>query len=295
LNHLDWVISPGTGDSFAVPSCATAAPPDRHATRPMAPGSRTTVRNLAADADATLEDRSGTSSRTSTGAHSSSPSQDPEHRIHTTLLGFGKPCPVSDLFGAGGRALPGRLTLPEPWIGNLTTALASPTISTPRSTPTNSNCVASAPTTPMCPADDRTRDRLGAGPPIAANLGDIARFPSPTKLCGHSGPCPRCTSPTARPARPAGQERPTTAALGPDRQQPLAPARPYQRSGRLTTSPELGQPQSPTDLLLPTRRRSRDEHHSPARQPLVPPLTTGPSSQRTLCGLSRIFAGCADP
>jgi hypothetical protein len=36
----------------------------------MAPGSRTTVRNLAADADLTLEDRSGTSSI--------SPSQDPE-------------------------------------------------------------------------------------------------------------------------------------------------------------------------------------------------------------------------
>jgi hypothetical protein len=36
------------------------------------------VRNLAADADVTLEDRSGTSSRTSTAAHSFSPSQDPE-------------------------------------------------------------------------------------------------------------------------------------------------------------------------------------------------------------------------
>jgi hypothetical protein len=36
------------------------------------------VRNLAAGADGTLEDRSGTSSRTSTAAHSFSPSQDPE-------------------------------------------------------------------------------------------------------------------------------------------------------------------------------------------------------------------------
>ena len=36
------------------------------------------MRNLAAGADGTLEDRSGTSSRTSTAAHSSSPSQDPE-------------------------------------------------------------------------------------------------------------------------------------------------------------------------------------------------------------------------
>jgi hypothetical protein len=44
----------------------------------MAPGSRTIVRNLAADADLTLEDRSGTSSRTSTAAHGFSPSHDPE-------------------------------------------------------------------------------------------------------------------------------------------------------------------------------------------------------------------------
>jgi transposase len=44
--------------------------------------------------------------------------------IHATLLAFGKPCPVSDLFGAGGRALLARLALPELWIGNLTAALA---------------------------------------------------------------------------------------------------------------------------------------------------------------------------
>jgi hypothetical protein len=36
------------------------------------------VRNLAADADVTLEDRSDTSLGTSTAAHSFSPSQDPE-------------------------------------------------------------------------------------------------------------------------------------------------------------------------------------------------------------------------
>jgi transposase len=47
-----------------------------------------------------------------------------KNRIHATLLAFGKPCPVSDLFGAGGRALLARLTLPEPWISNVTAALA---------------------------------------------------------------------------------------------------------------------------------------------------------------------------
>jgi hypothetical protein len=33
MNHLQWVISPGRGDSFADPSCATAAPCGRHATK----------------------------------------------------------------------------------------------------------------------------------------------------------------------------------------------------------------------------------------------------------------------
>ena len=38
-----------------------------------------------------------------------------KNRIHATLLAFGHPCPVSDLFGVGGRELLGRLELPEPW------------------------------------------------------------------------------------------------------------------------------------------------------------------------------------
>src|SRR4029453_18566965 len=37
-----------------------------------------------------------------------------KNRIHATLLAFGRPCPVSDLFGAGGRQLLDRLGLPRP-------------------------------------------------------------------------------------------------------------------------------------------------------------------------------------
>jgi hypothetical protein len=36
------------------------------------------------------------------------------------------------------------------------------------------------------------------GYPIAAELGDIARFPSPRKLCGDTGLCPGSTSPSGR-------------------------------------------------------------------------------------------------
>ena len=46
-----------------------------------------------------------------------------KNRIHATLLAFGHPCPVSDLFGAGGRELLGRLELPEPWAGDVTAAV----------------------------------------------------------------------------------------------------------------------------------------------------------------------------
>ena len=38
-----------------------------------------------------------------------------KNRIHATLLAFGHPCPVSDLFGTSGRELLARLALPEPW------------------------------------------------------------------------------------------------------------------------------------------------------------------------------------
>src|SRR5690349_10999719 len=47
-----------------------------------------------------------------------------KNRIHATLLAFGHPCPVSDLFGTGGRELLGRLALPEPWAADTTAALA---------------------------------------------------------------------------------------------------------------------------------------------------------------------------
>ena len=38
-----------------------------------------------------------------------------KHRIHSTLITFGHPCPVTDLFGVAGRELLDRLQIPEPW------------------------------------------------------------------------------------------------------------------------------------------------------------------------------------
>jgi len=47
-----------------------------------------------------------------------------KNRIHATLMTFGHPVPVSDLFGATGRDLLAGLAIPEPWAGTLATSLA---------------------------------------------------------------------------------------------------------------------------------------------------------------------------
>jgi len=113
-------------------------------------------------------------------------------RIHATLLAFGHPCPVSDLFGASGRRLLDRIGLPQPWRANVDASLLL--------------------------IDDLERQigeierdlrRLGAdhryvsllqsapgiawvlGYTIASEIGDISRFPSPAKLTGYTGLCPR--------------------------------------------------------------------------------------------------------
>jgi transposase len=41
-----------------------------------------------------------------------------KNRVHSTLINFGKRCPVTDLFGVERRALLARLQVPEPWRGN---------------------------------------------------------------------------------------------------------------------------------------------------------------------------------
>ena len=46
-----------------------------------------------------------------------------KHRVHSTLINFGRPCPVTDLFGLEGRELLARLEVPEPWRGNVTASL----------------------------------------------------------------------------------------------------------------------------------------------------------------------------
>ena len=44
-------------------------------------------------------------------------------RIHSTMITFGHPCPVSDLFGVAGRELLDRLEVPQPWRGTIDASL----------------------------------------------------------------------------------------------------------------------------------------------------------------------------
>ena len=115
-----------------------------------------------------------------------------KQRVHSSLMAFGHPCPVSDLFGARGRRLLARLDFPDPWRSDVLAA--------------------------VCLIDDLDRQiseierelkQLGAehryvgllqtvpgvawvlGYTIAAEIGDIGRFATPSKLAGYSGLCPK--------------------------------------------------------------------------------------------------------
>jgi transposase len=115
-----------------------------------------------------------------------------KQRVHAVLLTHGKPCPVSDLFGVRGQQLLARLGLPEPWQGTIDASL--------RLIEELEREIGEC---------ERELRRLGADHPyvpslcavpgigwvlastIAAELGDIHRFPTPRKLAGYSGLCPR--------------------------------------------------------------------------------------------------------
>jgi transposase len=115
-----------------------------------------------------------------------------KNRVHAILFQHGIANPHRDLFGAGGRALLTRLALPEPWTSTVAASLAL-----------------------IDELDDqiagceRELRRLGANHPyvpllttlpgvawvlaytIAAEIGEIGRFPSPRKLVGYTGLTPR--------------------------------------------------------------------------------------------------------
>lgn len=115
-----------------------------------------------------------------------------KNRIHATLIAFGHPCPVSDLFGTTGRELLAHIEIPEPWSRTVRASLELIEDLDDR----------------ICGYEAELR-RLGADHPyvprlmtapgiawvlgftIASEIGDIFRFSSPKRLTGYTGLCPR--------------------------------------------------------------------------------------------------------
>ena len=115
-----------------------------------------------------------------------------KNRIHASLIAFGHPCPVSDLFGTSGLALLARLSFPEPWSSDVRAALSL--IDT-----LDTEIDEAEATIRRLVREDPAMSLLMSVPgigfilayTIAAEIGDIARFASPKKLMGYTGLCPR--------------------------------------------------------------------------------------------------------
>jgi transposase len=115
-----------------------------------------------------------------------------KNRIHATLITFGHPCPVSDLFGLAGRELLDRMEIPDPWRRNVDVSLGlidDLELQIARLTVELKHRG----------ADHRYIPLLVTAPgfgwvnafTVASEIGDIERFASPAKLCGYTGLCPR--------------------------------------------------------------------------------------------------------
>jgi transposase len=114
-----------------------------------------------------------------------------KNRIHATLMAFGHPCPVSDLFGAAGRRQLAGLELPQPWAADVTAALRLIEVLDAEI----HGCEAAL---RKAGADHAYVPLLMTAPgigwvlgyTIAAEIGEITRFPTPKKLVGYTGLCP---------------------------------------------------------------------------------------------------------
>ena len=115
-----------------------------------------------------------------------------KNRIHSTLINFGRPCPVTDLFGVEGRRLLERLQVPEPWRGNISASTLLIDQLEEQISQINQRLKdghADHPYIPLLMSVPGIRWVLAFT--IAAEIGEIERFASPTKLVGYTGLCPR--------------------------------------------------------------------------------------------------------
>ncbi len=115
-----------------------------------------------------------------------------KQRIHSVLINWGKPCPVTDLFGVEGRRLLDELEVPEPWRGSIDASLLLIDDLDAQNAKINAELKLSGVRhryTPLL----MTAPGIGwvLGHTIGAEIGEIERFASPKKLVGYTGLCPR--------------------------------------------------------------------------------------------------------
>jgi transposase len=115
-----------------------------------------------------------------------------KNRIHSTLINFGRACPVTDLFGAEGRKLLEKLEVPEPWRSNVVASLSLIDDLERQIAEVNRRLKEGHADHPYIPL---LMSVPGIGWvlafTIAAEIGAIERFQSPQKLAGYTGLCPR--------------------------------------------------------------------------------------------------------
>src|SRR5215216_2258078 len=112
--------------------------------------------------------------------------------VHAILFQHGVPSTSSDLFGVRGRALLARLQLPEPWAATVSASLVLIDV-------LDEQIGACEQELRALGAEHRCMPLLMSCPgigwalafTIASEIGDIGRFPSPRKLVGYTGLCPR--------------------------------------------------------------------------------------------------------
>jgi transposase len=115
-----------------------------------------------------------------------------KNHVHAQLMTFGHACPVSDLFGVAGRELLERLAFPDPWRTDVLAAVSL-------IDDLDGQIGAIERELRHLGADHRYVSLLQTVPgvawvlgyTIAAEIGDIMRFASPTKLAGYTGLCPK--------------------------------------------------------------------------------------------------------
>jgi transposase len=202
-----------------------------------------------------------------------------KQRVHAVLLTRGKPCPVSDLFGVRGRQLLAKRRLPEPWQGTIDASLRlideldrEITEREPR----------------RLGADHRYLPLLLTVPgiswvlayTIAAELGDIGRFPTPRKLAGYSGLSARgSTSPASPTCAARSQSRVRATCGGRSSRPPPTPApQLVYRDRYQQTKTRIGKQRGATVTQIDLARRLSEAiwHMLSRRQAFAPKGATDP-------------------